>query len=436
MNDASVNRFPDSRPLPMHFFYHSVLKDLGRHRDDPWKPAMWVGVPLVIGVLITMAMGTSSGPQVAVDLLVADEDDSFISSLVIRSLPQNSADGLFHLELVDRDAGRERVEQDRASALLVIPAGFGDALLKDEQLELLLVTNPAQRILPRIAEETIQILVDGAFYAHRILGDEINQMADWTSETEFDVSDPQISDISVRINRIVRRVESYLDPRVIELETSIDEEQKTDESQQEVESVSMAFYFFPGILIMALFFTGEGLSWDVWVEREQGTLRRVATTPRSLTGFLGAKFAAGAILIAAVSVLLLAVGLYYHDRPFTSLPVAAVWMVLSGCVLSSMMLLIQLFASSRRTGAVLTNAMMFPLLMLGGSLFPLEVMPDWMAALGRWTPNGWMLEHLKGVLLNKAEPLALARAGLALIALFALLFGFCCRRLYVIRSRT
>ncbi len=41
--------------------------------------------------------------------------------------------------------------------------------------------------------------------------------------------------------------------------------------------------------------------------------------------------------------------------------------------------------------------------MLGGSFFPFEAMPGWMASVGRWTPNGIVLERFKAVLLGGAD---------------------------------
>ena len=286
----------------MHFFWQAVLKDLRRQREDPWKPAMWVGIPLVIAAMITLATGGSGGPQVTVDLLIADEDDSFISGLLVGALSQDAAGGLFRIENVDRQEGRTRIEQNSASALLVIPEDFGKALLKEQPMELLLVTNPSQQVLPRIAEETVQILIDGSFYAHRILGDELQQIAGWVDGADSEVADELVSQSAVRINQVANRVSRHLDPLAIELEMAVDDEQEPDAADQPSgEQLSVAFYFFPGMLIMALFFTSDGLGWDIWTEREKGTLLRLVTTPRSLTVFLGSKCVAGCILILAVS---------------------------------------------------------------------------------------------------------------------------------------
>ena len=75
---------------------------------------------------------------------------------------------------------------------------------------------------------------------------------------------------------------------------------------------------------------------------------------------------------------------------------------------------------------MLASLMVFPLMMIGGSFFPFEAMPAWMAAVGRWTPNGQAVARLKDILdgsarrghARRGEPLAMiaARRRLALFA--------------------
>ena len=65
--------------------------------------------------------------------------------------------------------------------------------------------------------------------------------------------------------------------------------------------------------------------------------------------------------------------------------------------------------------------------MLGGSFFPSEVMPKWMAAVGRHTPNGWSLEHLKDILVARADVASLGIGTAALLLVGAILFALCAR---------
>jgi ABC-type multidrug transport system permease subunit len=88
-----------------------------------------------------------------------------------------------------------------------------------------------------------------------------------------------------------------------------------------------------------------------------------------------------------------------------------------------------LHATNERVAGILGMAIVFPLMMVGGSFFPLEVMPEGMAAIGRRTPNGWALTQLKAVITDAASPAGMAASFVGLLAVGLLLFAWGARRL-------
>ena len=107
---------------------------------------------------------------------------------------------------------------------------------------------------------------------------------------------------------------------------------------------------------------------------------------------------------------------------------AWIWCVGAGGLFYSLLLGLQMWVSSQRGGNILTSALVFPLLMLGGSFFPTEAMPSGMAAVGRWTPNGWALERLKNILLDRPDAVSPTLALLVLLLLTASVFALAARR--------
>ena len=142
----------------MGILWNSVRKDLSRHRRQPLEFLIWLGIPLMIGFLFTLLFsGGGDSPKPVAKVLVVDEDQSFVSGLLLRALSEENSKGFIDAEFVDATSGRARIDRGEATALLTIPEGFSDAVLKEEPLALLLVTNPAQRILPHIVEEGLRI---------------------------------------------------------------------------------------------------------------------------------------------------------------------------------------------------------------------------------------------------------------------------------------
>jgi ABC-type multidrug transport system permease subunit len=71
----------------------------------------------------------------------------------------------------------------------------------------------------------------------------------------------------------------------------------------------------------------------------------------------------------------------------------------------------------------------FPLIMIGGSFFPFEAMPPWMANIGRWTPNGLAVIQLKQLLFGPIDPTAIVIAAIGIGVPAVLAFLLATRRL-------
>ncbi len=111
---------------------------------------------------------------------------------------------------------------------------------------------------------------------------------------------------------------------------------------------NMGKLFFPSALFMTLLFMAQGLSGEIWTEREQGTLRRVASTPVSLLSVTAGRTLAFAALMGSLSALALPAGFYLVGVEAARPVVAVLWLVASGCVIY---LLMTLAAGPRDLGA-------------------------------------------------------------------------------------
>jgi ABC-2 type transport system permease protein len=408
----------------MRFAWSTAIKDWRRHRRDPLGLILWIGLPLIVGGLLTMVAGGKEGPQPQAHVLVVDEDGSFLSGLLIGAMSQDAMGGLIQAEEVDRESGRKRIDKGDVSALLIIPEGFGEAVLQEKPSSLQLVTNPAEMILPGIVEEVLSVLVDATFYLHRLIGEDLRELAAGPPEGQNVFSDSRVAALSVKINQIMDRLGGYLFPPVIQFETVAD-----DDAGESDGGINIALLFLPSILFMSLLFMAQGMSMDFWHERDRKTLRRVVVSPQTVRVFLTGKLLAGVGIVASVSFVAITIGYAYFGLRFETLPLALVWTTLSGAFLILLMIAIQVITPSQRAGGVLSMAITLPLMMIGGSFFPFEAMPSGMAFIGRLTPNGWALEQLKRVLLDTVElqSIALSFVGLLVVGLF--LFLLIARRL-------
>ena len=402
------------------FVRYALRKDLCRLLKDRVALALYLGIPLVIGMMILLLVGGES-PKPVAHLLVADEDNTFVSEFFKTVLRSEQASEVVRMETSNRADGREVLDAGDASALLVIPAGFQDAVLRESPAQLELLTNPAETIKPMILTVGLEVLVDAVFYLHRILGTELRKIVERTEGDEPPTNEA-IAEISAGINSVVRKIEKYVAPPAIEVTDVADD-------QDPAADVPMALLMMPGIIVMGLLLIAQGLGSDVWAEKSAGTLSRIVSTPSPMAALLFGKLLADTVLVFSVSAVLLTVGMLFLDIPFARLPVALAWTTLAGVTFVVLFMWIFVHAPSRRAGMVISNSLVYPLMMLGGSFFPAEIMPTWMSAIGRLTPNGWSLERLKDILIDRADATGLLAGTAGLLAVALVLFCHTAARL-------
>lgn len=390
----------------MSFVRFVIKKDLRQLFGRPLILLLWAGIPFAIGTLITLMSSGGNLPKAQV--LVVDEDESLVSQVIVGAMGTGPVQEMIELETVSRAAGDARIEAGDGTALLIIPDGFGDAFLAETPTELTLRTNPAQVVLPELVEQGTRVLVDGGFYLHRILGDELRVVA------EGDTTTATVTQAAATTLRASQRLKPYLFPPAIQVEAAVED--------ADAFPVTFAFLMMPGMLIMALLFTAQGLGITYWDEREGGTLRRLAGTPTSVTLLLLGKLVAGACITAVICAVLLAIGMGYHGLPWVRFPLALVWMVTAGMVFYLALALVQFLTPHRRAGTFATNLITLPLLMAGGSFFPMETMPGWLAQVGQWTPNGYALTQLQAILLGTSNAATLGLAFGVLVGVGAVFF--------------
>jgi ABC-type multidrug transport system permease subunit len=376
---------------------------------------MWIAIPLILGVLLNLIFGGGeTRPQGR--LLVADEDSTFVSGVLTGAFSREPLSKMVLVEQVAREAGRARIDRGDASAFLIIPKGFQDAIFQNQPVRLQLFTNPSQSILPNLIEETLSIMVEGEFYVQKALTNQLPVFAQNRAPT-----DQEIIGTSLAVNRLITNLQKYLSPPVIELKTTV--------VAEKVQQKSFAAIFFPTTIFMAVLFIANSLAFEIWGERNAGTLRRLCTTPARLAAFLGGRIVFVTMVLLAIGIAGIAVARGLASVPVANVPGAVLWLVFSGVALFLLFLLLTVQVSTQRGASVVSNLVIFPLAMLGGCFFPFEAMPDWMARVGAMTPNGWAVVQFKNIVDGSASPQKLALATGALVLVSALAFLMVMRRL-------
>lgn len=162
----------------------------------------------------------------------------------------------------------------------------------------------------------------------------------------------------------------------------------------------------PGIMVMFILlvmFTSGGVT--LMIERRQGLLRRLASSPMSraavVFGRWGSRMALGAIQIAFA---MLAGTLLFHIHWGRNLPMVIVILLAYAALAASLGMLLGNFGRSEGQviglGVLLGNA----LAALGGCWWPIEIEPLWARRAALLLPTGWTMDAMHKLVNFGAAP--------------------------------
>jgi ABC-2 type transport system permease protein len=196
--------------------------------------------------------------------------------------------------------------------------------------------------------------------------------------------------------------------------------------------VSYRLYFTAGIIasgIMSTTFVNLGIS--IVIEREDGTLKRLAGTPLPKAAYFVGK-ALSSLVIAAIEVaILLAIGagLYGLKLPGTGARwLTFAWVFLLGVAACTMLgIAVSSVPRSSRSAAAVLNLPYLVLQFISGVYFPFSSLPKGMQEVAALFPLKWLCQGLRAVFLPDtllpAEPAHSWELGKVALVLTAWLVG-------------
>jgi ABC-2 type transport system permease protein len=192
--------------------------------------------------------------------------------------------------------------------------------------------------------------------------------------------------------------------------------------------VSFRQYFTAGIIasgIMSVTFVNLGVS--IAMERDDGTLKRLAGTPMPKAAYFAGKALSGLVISVLEVVILLAVGVGLDGLTLPDTAerwITFVWVFLLGVISCSMLgIAASSIPRSGRSAAAVLNLPYLVLQFISGVYFPFNSLPKSMQTIAALFPLKWMCQGLRSVFLPDsllvAEPAhswELGKVALVLVA--------------------
>lgn len=361
--------------------------DLKRVTKDRMALLWLLAMPLVMAYIFGSAM-RGGGPQ-ATWIPVINLDHHELSNLFIDQLRTEG----YYIELKDASAQLEL--KNKWPYGLVIPSGFGEAILHGQQFKLPLVkgSSSSEKIL-EVQSRLLQAVV--RFTKGLALADVSHRPWDEASRSALKqaLARPELLTVSRRSYRTLRPP-------------------PTGFSQS-----------LPGMLVMfvlQMLLTYGGVS--LVTDRVGGRLRRLLATPVHPYAAYGGKVLARVLLATGQALVLLVGGaLLFHvplgDHPLYLLPVVICLAMAAGCL----SLLAGVLCSTEKQVilAAILGAMV--LSALGGCWWPIEIVPESFKTVAMATPSYWAMHGLQSILyFGRAQEVLLFECPILLG--FAVVFG-------------
>jgi len=408
-----------------------LRKDLLRRRRAPLAVIALLVFPLMLTGLISLAFGRGESPLPAAKLLIEDNDKGLASQVVNAFFGAEELRPYVAASPAGKD-GRERLAAGEVSALLILPAGLTDRLLAGEAVELKLLRNPAQTILPQIAEEIGRTVADVLAIGAEVLRSQKEELG-IDSLASFDRLDAAgYGRFGLAAQRLGRTIGPYLDredPLLeierIELDAAGKAKPAAAEGEEKDDGPSTRTLIFlmvlPGMMVYALFAIGEQMMRDLLFEAGHGTLRRQLCAPISVAELIGAKVLVAATVASAALLLLMGLAVALTRKPVDPLGFAALslCLVVAVCGASAT---IYGFARTERQGAAIANMIFLLCAFLGGSFLPLDSLPAAARRIAPLSPFYWGTRGFQDLLAGDGLLQILPSIGI-LLALGAVLLS-------------
>ncbi|AFG36530.1 ABC transporter permease [Spirochaeta africana] len=363
------------------------MKGITIHIRRILRNKLIIGAAAVIPVVMLL-LGGRAGDMLP-GMAVINQDGGPLAGLVVESLAQS-----YRVEQLSADEVEEQVRRGGLEYVLEIPTGFGAEVLaaRTPQLAGTAVNNPHSALHVR---EAVEQVTRPALVLASSLQPETEQ---------------QLAAALQQVQQGPFRVEQEIHSRNGEL------------SAANANGFLLAMNLFTMIMLLMGLYGGINLMRD----RRSGTVMRAAAAPAGLRGYVGGLLAAlMAVQLLQVALTTAAAGLVFPDirlavlaRSFGVMSLFAMTSLAFGVALAGV-------AKSMNQLGVLGSIFIFPMAMLGGSFWPIEIMPQQLQRISVLMPNYWA---------GQAIQLSLAQAGLQDFLLPIAILGAYAALLFVLGS--
>lgn len=342
----------------------------------------FIVLPLVFTFLL--AGGTPSGQEdPRIRLLVVDEANTAISQQIMDELERSTA---VRPEVTDRVNAQKQFDDRRASTVFIIPAGMDAESLQSGAAEVELLKQP-NNINATVVERAVLTAIRRVSSA---VGAAQNAVAQRETKKPFE-SDAEKQTYFDSSLEMAQNIQDDAPERVTVVEGATPDQIEYDPRANSSAGQLITWVFIPLFGISAMFA----------YERQQGTLRRVLTTPTRKATYLLGTISGQVVMALAQMFLLLMFGIFVMKLAWGREPLA-LFVILTSAALAAAAFGTTMGTfvktESQASGLSIMFGMVFAL--MGGCWYPLELFPAAAQNAVKILPTTWAMQGLLDIVLR------------------------------------
>lgn len=387
---------PARRPGTARTIATIARNELARSARDRTALFFIVVLPIVIIVVI----GSTFGGDRTLEIGVVDRDGTEQSGRLVEALDRGSA--LDVTAYASEDTLRRDIRTGGLDAGVVVPAGYGADLDGGRDASVTMVADPTST-----ASASVQATVRAA------IGDVSVDLAAGRAVAEASGGQVDAATATERAETI-----AAANPQIGVTSEQVDSGRSTLGSFDYTAPANLVLFTFVNTLVV-----GSMLA----LERRQGITRRMLASPHGtgtiLTGIGASKF----LFALLQSSLIIVVGAVLFGVDWGDPVGAALLVVLWAAVATAVGLLVGASVHDPDQAQAIGTPVAIGLGMLGGCMWPLEIVPPVMRTIGHLAPQAWAMDAWIALIFD-GEGVGAIVPQLAVLVGFAVVLGMFARR--------
>jgi ABC-2 type transport system permease protein len=363
-------------------------------------------LPLIFTFLLAGGTPKAGGGDTRVRLVVVDQANTTISKNIITELNKSTA---VRPEPLTLDEAESQFDSRRASVVLVIPAGLDLQAIQNgtAQVDFRQQPNNLNATVAERAVKTSIRQVSSAVNAANSAVKEAEKNAPFASEAErqkyFDAS-----------LKLAQSIQADTPERVTVIEGSTPSNVAYDPRANASAGQLITWVFIPLFGISGLFA----------YERQQGTLRRILTTPTTKATYLLGTITGQVVMALVQMFLLLLFSTYVMKLNWGRDPLALFVILISAALAAGAIgTTMGTFIKTESQASGLSIMMGMVMALMGGCWYPLEMFPTIIQTIVKILPTTWAMQGLLDLVLRNGGLMQILPEAGVLLGFAAIFFS-------------